>query len=159
MNRKYSPEMYLNGVRLLRAHFDTPAITTDIIVGFPGETDVEFDETVHFVLEIGFSKIHVFPYSIRTGTKAANMPNQVDSKTKKARVNVLTQLDEMLQQHFAEKFVSQTVNVLFEEPDDRYAGNFIGYSKRYVRVSAPAHQNEIRDVTLIKIKDSTGYEI
>lgn len=158
MNRKYSPDMYLASVQLLRKYFETPAITTDIIAGFPGETDAEFAETAAFIRTVGFSKIHVFPYSIRTGTKAATMPNQVDSKTKKARVHVLTGLDERLQKAFAEQFVGQDVSVLFEEPDNARPGNFIGYTRRYVRVSARARQNEIKKIHLEKIIGSTGYE-
>ncbi len=158
MNRKYSPEMYLNSVRLLKKYFDAPALTTDIIVGFPGETEAEFQETVDFVNTVGFSKLHVFPYSIRTGTKAATMPNQVDSETKKTRVHVLTRLDERMQESFAAQFVGQTVSVLFEEPDGQNPKNYIGYTKRYIRVSAPAEQNEIRDIKIARTKGATGYE-
>ncbi|MEX1307325.1 MAG: tRNA (N(6)-L-threonylcarbamoyladenosine(37)-C(2))-methylthiotransferase MtaB [Eubacteriales bacterium] len=159
MNRKYSPDMYKDAVNLLREYFDTPAITTDIIVGFPGETESEFSETVNFVRDVGFSKLHVFPYSIRTGTKAATMPNQVPSQIKKKRVHTLTALDENLQHAFAKQFVGQTVCVLFEESDDANENNYVGYTKRYVRVSAKAGKNTIREVTLKKIIGHTGYEI
>jgi len=158
MNRKYTPEEYLRCTTLLRNYFDNPAITTDIIVGFPGETEHEFSETKKFVQDIKFSKLHVFPYSVRTGTKAATMSGQIPSSIKKERVAALLNLDMALQNRFAETFIGSKTEVLFEEEDTDKKGNLIGYTKRYVKVSAKGKNNEIRDVTIRKVHDAVGYE-
>ena len=114
MNRKYTPEEYKQAIALLREYFENPAITTDVIVGFPCETNEEFEETCRFVKEIGFSKMHVFPYSIRTGTPAAKMTGQISNATKKERVSVLLHLDDIMQDAYIRRFIGNTESVLFE---------------------------------------------
>ncbi len=130
MNRHYTTEDYLNRVRMIRNVFPDAGITTDIIVGFPGETDQEFEETYNFAKEVGFSKIHIFPYSIRKGTKAAEM-DQVADNLKKARVKKLTDLEHKLEQDFFKSQDNKIVNVLYEEPKNGYN---IGHSENYIPV-------------------------
>ena len=110
MNRHYTPGEYLQGVEELRRAFDEPAITTDVIVGFPGETEEEFNETYKFVKEIGFSKIHVFKYSKREGTPAYDYENQVDSNIKNERSAKLISLGDKLTEEFISKYI---VNDIF----------------------------------------------
>ncbi len=156
MNRHYTPADYLEAVQFLRRYFDRPAITTDVIVGFPGETDEEFEETYQFIKTVGFSKLHVFPYSIRTGTKAATMPSQIPNAVKKARVNKLIALDNVLQAQYIEQFIGDTVSVLFEEPNASEALNYIGYAERYFSVSAPARPNTVQDVIIKEVSHHTA---
>ena len=107
----------MNAVSLLKKHFDLPALTTDVIVGFPGETDTEFNETVEFVKTVHFSKLHVFPYSIRTAPKQRSCQTRLTRRPKKTRVHILTELDELFQQEFAQQFIGKAESVLFEEQD------------------------------------------
>jgi threonylcarbamoyladenosine tRNA methylthiotransferase MtaB len=158
MNRKYTPEKYFKRVSLLNKYFDLPAITTDIIAGFPGESDTEFNETYEFIEKVGFSKVHVFPYSIRSGTKASTMGNQVLASVKKERVNKLMNLDNSMQQQYFEKFIGKKVSVLFENDDENKKGNKVGYTKRYIKVSAKAKKNEIKDIVIQKISNLVAYE-
>jgi threonylcarbamoyladenosine tRNA methylthiotransferase MtaB len=158
MNRKYTADDYFSRTQIIKKHFSDPAITTDIIVGFPGETQQEFDSTCDFVKKVGFSKIHIFPYSVRQGTVAASMKDHVDNRTKKSRVAVLSAIDQKLQAAFAKQFLNKTVSVLFEEHDKNNTGNFLGYSKRYVKVSGKAKNNTIKDVTIKKIVGEQAFE-
>ncbi|GHV26594.1 tRNA (N(6)-L-threonylcarbamoyladenosine(37)-C(2))-methylthiotransferase MtaB [Clostridia bacterium] len=132
MRRRYNTATFANAVRLLRQAFPGCAITTDIIAGFPGETDEEFSRTVDFVKEIGFSRIHVFPYSKRDGTAAAGFPNQVSEHIKKERAKRLT----LVGNESAEAFISRMIeaSVLFEEAEN---GGVSGYSREYTRVFVP----------------------
>ena len=116
MGRKYRTSEYRGICALLRQYFENPAISTDIIAGFPGETDDEALETLHFAEEIGFSKIHVFKYSGRKGTRAADMPGQVPEEKKKARSEALIRLDTEMHRAYAEGFLGQKLMVLIEEP-------------------------------------------
>ena len=129
MNRKYDTEYYLNKINVIRSIRPNISITTDIIVGFPGETDREFNETCEFAKNIEFSKIHVFPYSRRKGTKADLMPNQIDEKIKKERVAKLIQISDELENNYLNKFINQEVEVLVEKNDDNsssgHTGNYL----------------------------------
>lgn len=123
MRRRYTAEEYAEGVRLLREAFEDLSLTTDIIVGFPGETEAEFAETLAFAEKIGFSKINVFPFSPRRGTAAWDMPDAVDPAVKKERCRRLLDLSDRLERRFREAYVGKTVEVLFEsEKDGRYSG-------------------------------------
>ncbi|MCR5525812.1 MAG: MiaB/RimO family radical SAM methylthiotransferase [Lachnospiraceae bacterium] len=129
MNRHYTAEEYLDGVKLLRQYFDSPAITTDVIVGFPQETDAEFDETHEFLKKVNFYETHIFKYSRRQGTPADRMSGQLTDAQKHARSTVLLALNNENKRKFADSFIGREVEVLFEENNE-------GYTKEYVRVKA-----------------------
>lgn len=126
MARQYRIEQFLEISRKLKGALDRPAITTDVIVGFPGETDEDFKQTLKICREVGFAKIHVFPFSPRSGTAAVRLDGQVDSKIIKERGKILNELDLELQEQFRQQFVSETVRVIVESTDppkgrcDRY---------------------------------------
>lgn len=136
MNRHYTPAEYLNGVRILRSVFDHPAITTDIIVGFPGETEEEFCETLDFATEVGFYEMHIFKYSKRKGTKAAVMPDQVSDDIKAKRSNVLIELEKEESKNFRRYYIDKEVDVLIEELKEIEGRSYyIGHTREYVKVA------------------------
>ncbi|HHT86558.1 MAG TPA: tRNA (N(6)-L-threonylcarbamoyladenosine(37)-C(2))-methylthiotransferase MtaB [Clostridiales bacterium] len=131
MNRKYTTEEFYACVQALRQSMPDCAITTDIIAGFPGETREEHMETLEFIKKVGFSRLHVFPYSQRKGTVAAKMPNQIPKAEKERRAGEVIALGDEMQYKFHENYVGKTVSVLFEE----VVGGFIrGYTEDYVDV-------------------------
>jgi len=132
MKRKYTTAEYKEAVKVLKEHLPGVAFTTDIIVGFPGETQEEFNETVAFIKEIGFSHIHIFPYSIREGTLAATMKHQVSPQIKGKRVKALTTVAKKLQNDVLKKHLGQTLEVLIEHnhKNDIYEG----YTNNYIKV-------------------------
>ncbi len=138
MNRKYTTEDYRNCCNELRRVYDNPSFTTDIIVGFPGETDEEFEETCEFAKEIGFSKIHVFKYSRRRGTVADKMPKQVPEDVKNKRSHRLIAIEEALGDTYRAGFIGKEQKILLEEievfDEKKY---IIGYNERYVRCALP----------------------
>jgi threonylcarbamoyladenosine tRNA methylthiotransferase MtaB len=130
-------------------------LTTDIIVGFPGETDQEFEETMAFVEQIKFSEIHVFQFSKREGTPAATMPDQVDQKFKKARSEKLIELASDLGKRYKAQFIGETIEILMEE---RKENECIGHSKNYLKISVidPEHkgiQGKVYNVIIKEILD------
>ena len=131
MNRKYKKAEFLAKVKKIKAVRPDVNLTTDVIVGFPGEDENDFLETVAFCQEVGFSKIHVFPYSERKGTRAYNMPNKVPGNIRKERARQLIKIDEDLQRKFNERFVGQVVDVLIEEVFDNKA---IGHTENFLKV-------------------------
>ena len=136
MNRHYTPDEYLEGAKHLRTAFDHPAITTDIIVGFPAETDEEFDKTVQFVKKVDFYEMHIFKYSKRKGTKAAVMPNQVPENMKTKRSAILQEIESESSKKFREHYIGKNVAVLFEEQKEIGGTQyFIGHTKEYVKVA------------------------
>ena len=156
MNRPYTPEEYADFVALLRERFEAPAITTDVIAGFPAETEVEHAETLKFVESIGFSRLHVFPYSAREGTKAYGMSPKVPKATAKKRAGELIVLGEKLEAEYINSQLGRSADVLFEEASQGYPGLLEGYSERYIRVSAVAEKNQLKRVTLKNIKGLTA---
>ena len=148
MNRKYNKEYFLNKINVIRSIRPNISITTDIIVGFPGETNDEFNETCEFSKLIGFSKIHVFPYSRRAGTKADTMPNQIDEKVKKERVTKLMEISNELEIKYIEKFINQEVEVLVEKSVD---GISYGHTGNYleVEINSSCERNSIVKVKII----------
>lgn len=134
MNRRYTSEEYREGCRILRKYFEHPAITTDVIVGFPGETEAEFEATRAFIKEIAFFEVHIFKYSRRHGTRAAVMENQVPEEIKTARSECLFSDTERLSRDFMRWYEGRSVEVLLEEPvfiaGKRY---FIGHTPEYVK--------------------------
>lgn len=149
MNRKYSTEEYRKNVELIREYMPDAGITTDIIVGFPEETDEEFTESYEFAREIGFSRLHVFKYSKREGTPAAEMKGQIDGNIKNERSDRLIALGDSMAEKFAEKFIGRKLQVLFEE-DDRFIDYVEGYTSNYirVRVNNPDLKGEMKEVEI-----------
>ena len=134
MNRKYVTAEYIAGCDELRRVYDNPAITTDIIVGFPGETEAEFSETVEFAKKVNFSRIHIFKYSRRRGTVADKMPGQIEEKVKSERSDILSKAEEKMAYDYAASFMGKTQNVLLEEEEKIDGVTYLtGYSERYVR--------------------------
>ena len=129
MNRKYLTKDYLKTVKLIRKNFENPNISTDIIVGFPGETNKEFKKTYNFAKKVKFANIHIFPYSLRSGTVAEKMP-QVDGIIKKIRVKKLEKLNEKLNKAYIKKSKKQILTVLVEEKVDDY---FVGHTENYIK--------------------------
>lgn len=132
MRRHYDTALFRALVRGIRARFENPAITTDILVGFPGETEAEFATTVRFAEEIGFSKIHIFPYSVRPGTIAAQLPDQVPAGTKTARVAALREAAEPCRERFLSSMVGNRCQVLIETK--MKDGLLTGYTENYLPV-------------------------
>ena len=136
MNRKYSAAEYKAGCEILRKYFEHPAITTDVIVGFPGETEEEFAITKAFLEDIHFYEMHIFKYSKRQGTRAAVMPNQVPEEKKNVRSAELIELGEKMSQEFRQHYLGQEVEVLFEEESViDGVSYYVGYTKEYVKVA------------------------
>ncbi len=139
MNRRYTNSEYYDKCNLLREYYDNPGITTDIIVGFPGETKEEFNTTKEYVKKIGFSEMHVFKYSKRNGTKAATMPEQVQEEIKTIRSNELIELGKELSKKFRQNLAGKIKDILLEESiiieGESYA---TGYTKEYVKVAVKA---------------------
>ena len=130
MNRRYTTDEFRKIVSLLKNHIPEVALTTDVIVGFPGETNEEFEITYEFLKEINFSKMHVFKYSPRKGTKAAGFPNQVDGKIKDERSSKLIELSMKNEEAFASQYLGKEIEVLFENEHDGHTTNYIEvYSK------------------------------
>lgn len=153
MNRHYTPDEYYEAVMRLNRVYRDPAITTDIIVGFPGETDAEYEETKAFAEKCGFSKIHIFPYSVRTGTVAAKMPDQVSDDVKKMRAADLAVLEEKLASSFRERFVGAEEDVLFEEQVTVDGETYeLGHTTRYVKVACKLDDSEGRILRVSDLK-------
>ena len=153
MNRKYDATSFWYKIAGIKASVPDIAITTDIIVGFPGETEEEFEETMHLAEQCGFAKIHVFPYSPREGTPAAKMKNQVPPDIKKGRVKRLMSLSNKLENAYQKKFEGKTLSVLFEEYDpalDMCKGHSSNYLLVYKKSDVNLH-NQMVDVEYHKI--------
>lgn len=153
MNRHYTAAEYAQICARIRSFFDNPAITTDIMVGFAGETEEDFEESVRFAEEIGFAKVHVFAYSIREGTRAAKMDGHMPQKIKDARSRIMIERTDALQEKFLQTQINRVQSVLFETQQD---GIYTGYTPNYTRVFAPSSRDicgEILPVRLLSVKD------
>ncbi len=146
MNRKYLCDYYENRISKIRSIRDSISISTDIIVGFPGETEELFLETMDFARKMKFSKIHVFPFSVRHGTVAENMPNQVDEKIKKERVKRLVELSCELEKNYMKSFIGKITEVLVETNSDNES---IGHTSNFLKVRI---NENIKSNTLVKVK-------
>ena len=153
MNRKYDLDYFVNKITEIRNIRPDIAISTDIIVGFPGETEELFQSTLDISKKIGFSKIHVFPYSIRNNTPAAKMKNQIDGNIKKDRVRRLINLSEELEKEYMNKFINKEVEVLIEKNVDGYS---IGHTSNYLLVKIP-DSNYSKEEVVSVIIDSVEY--
>lgn len=150
MNRHYTTNEYKDIVLKLRENIKDVSITTDIIVGFPGETEKEFNTTYEFLKDIKLSKMHIFKYSERKGTRAEQLPNKVSPAVKEERSQKLIELDEILEENFIKSFINKDMKVLFEEGNDEY---YSGYTTNYIKVMVKSMEDitgKILDVKLIK---------
>jgi len=150
MHRRYTPEEYFAACETLRKYMPGCAITTDVIAGFPGETDEEHAETMAFVEKVGFARIHVFPYSRRTGTVADRMDGQVPENTKKERAQKLIELGNKLEAQYVSYMTGTVQRVLFEE--ETGGGYAEGYTGQYVRVRAKAAPNSFECVRIERVE-------
>lgn len=150
MNRKYTTARYKESTQILRKYYPNANFTTDVIVGFPGETDEEFNQTYKFLKEIGFYKMHIFKYSPRKGTVAEKLPNQVDGNIKEERSRKLIELSNNMQNQTNNQYIGKTVKVLFEEYENGY---YKGHTTNYMVVKVQTKEQEgfidnIKDVEI-----------
>lgn len=160
MNRRYSPEDFLHMLGNIRSRFVDASITTDIMVGFPGETDEEFEQSIQFCREAGFAWMHVFPYSSRKGTPAALFPQQIDKAVKEARAARMGQLSSELKAAFAKSFVGRRMELLFEKPDPRKPGILDGFTVNYLPVTVrcdPSLTGHYANVLIERILEESLY--
>lgn len=152
MNRRYTSEEYYEKCQLLRKYFDNPALTTDVIVGFPGETEEEFAKSKAFIDKVDFYETHIFKYSKRQGTKAAVMDNQIPEQIKTLRSNELLELDEQKRAKYEANFLGREVEVLMEESILINGETFqVGHTKEYVKIALQTEKNLQNQVTNVEI--------
>jgi threonylcarbamoyladenosine tRNA methylthiotransferase MtaB len=152
MNRRYTSEEYYEKCQLLRKYFDNPALTTDVIVGFPGETEEEFEKSKAFVDKVNFYETHIFKYSKRQGTKAAVMEGQVPEQIKTVRSNIMLEMDEKKRAEYEKTFVGREVEVLFEEKITKNdACYWVGHTKEYVKIALQTEENLQNQLTNVRI--------
>ncbi|MDE6208884.1 MAG: tRNA (N(6)-L-threonylcarbamoyladenosine(37)-C(2))-methylthiotransferase MtaB [Lachnospiraceae bacterium] len=154
MNRHYTPDMYYERCKMIREYFDNPAITTDVIVGFPGESDEDFEKCKSFLRKVCFSEMHIFKYSKRHGTIAAKMENQIDDNKKSIRSDILLELNEIMNLEYRNSFIGKNAEVLLEEKiyykNKEYQ---VGYTKEYVKIGIISEKDltgKIVNVTVIE---------
>ena len=155
MNRHYTTKEFQKVTEILRKYFKDVNLTTDIIVGFPGETEEEFNKTYEFLSEIKFYKMHVFRYSKRNGTVAAKMPNQVDGAIKDERSNKLIKLSNENEREFQKQYIGKEVEVLFEEEQE---GFYIGHTKNYMMIKIKSKENLENRIQKVLIKDLSFFK-
>ena len=143
MNRRYTSKEYEDIVDILRKNLNDVSITTDIIVGFPGETDNEFSLTYDFLKRIKLSKMHIFKFSPRKGTRAENMPNQVDGNKKDERSKLLIELNDENEKEFINKHINKRMDVLYEQEVPNKEGFYEGYTTNYIKVISPYKYDSI----------------
>lgn len=154
MNRRYTAEEYYEKCELLREVFDHPALTTDVIVGFPGETEEEFQESKAFLEKVKFYETHIFKYSRRQGTKAAEMKDQVPEPVKTERSNQLIALSRQNQREFEDRLVGKKVEVLMEEQIERDGETWqIGHTREYVKVGRKTEENLTNQLIIVEIEN------
>lgn len=151
MRRKYNVDDFITKVNRIREARPDIAITTDVIVGFPGESDEEFNETVDFIKKVNFAELHVFPFSAREGTPAYSYENQVSPEIKAKRVQVLLDLSEKLKEDYRKKFVGQELEVIIEEKDKK-TGLMIGHSSNYLLLGEQLPESSVGQIVKIKVR-------
>lgn len=160
MNRMYTPEEYYEKCEILRKYFFNPAITTDVIVGFPGETEEEFEECKAFLEKIAFAQMHIFKYSRRKGTRAEKMPAQVTEQDKNNRSDILIKLESKLREKYISSFIGKEANILIEESinidGERY---WIGHNERYLKLAVKDKNVCENQILRVKIKEKLTDEI
>ena len=160
MNRRYTAEEFYEKCELIRSRFETPAITTDVIVGFPGETDEEFSETKAFVQKVAFAQMHVFKYSKRKGTKAADMENQVPEPIKQQRSVELIEIEQKMRMNYREQFIGQKELVLIEEAVviDNITYQ-IGHNERYQKLAIKTEKDLSNEILEVLVREPLTEEI
>jgi threonylcarbamoyladenosine tRNA methylthiotransferase MtaB len=160
MNRKYSSEEYYEKCILLRKYFDNPAITTDVIVGFPGETEEEFSVTKEFLRKISFAQMHIFKYSPRKGTKAESMPNQIKEEIKTKRSNCLLALEAEMALEYQNTFIGKSERILIEESVEINGQTYqMGHNERYLKLAIKAEQDCSNKIVFGIVKEHLNKEI
>lgn len=160
MNRHYTSDEYYEKCQLIRKHIDNPAFTTDVIVGFPGETEEDYISSREFVKKVKFAELHVFKYSKRDGTVAAKMPNQIDEKIKTLRSEDLIKTGEELTKEFRQSKIGQDTTVLFEEKillDNKEY--WVGHTVDYIKIAVPEKENLEGQIRKVNVKDFLTNEI
>jgi threonylcarbamoyladenosine tRNA methylthiotransferase MtaB len=153
MNRKYTTAEYREVVNRLRANFPDVAITTDVMVGFPGETEQEFEESKRFVDEISFAQVHVFKYSPRKGTPSVTFPNQVSPEEKERRSKIMIELSANSEKRFCDKFIGREMEVLFEQQVKEQDGYYEGLTPNYIRVVAHSDEDIEGQIMKVQLKE------
>ena len=156
MNRRYTAEEFEEVTKRLRKAYDDVILTTDIIVGFPGETEEEFTETFEFLSKIKFFKMHIFKYSIRNGTKAATMKDQVPGDIKEIRSKKLLELSDKNELDYIKTYIGKEVKVLFEEKSGEY---YKGHTANYIMVNVKSDKDLSGELLNVKISDVLGLEL
>ena len=156
MNRKYTTKEFKKATELLRNKFKDANLTTDIIVGFPGETEKEFNNTYNFLKEIKFYKMHVFKYSKRDGTVAATMPNQIDGNIAEQRSKKLIEMSNQNELEYNTKYIGKEIEVLFEEKNEEF---WIGHTKNYMVVKTKTDNNLENKICTVKIEEAGTEEL
>lgn len=160
MNRRYTAEEYYEKCELLRRHFENPAITTDVIVGFPGETKEEFEESKEFVKQVSFAQMHIFKYSKRKGTKAETMPDQVQESVKQERSNQLIEIGARLNKEYKQHFMDRIEKILVEEEIEIDGEKYqIGHNERYLKIAFSSEKNYVNEIVQGKITGDLTDEI
>lgn len=160
MNRRYTTEEFEKGVQLLRRAFENATLTTDIIVGFPGETEEEFNTTYKFLEKIKFYKMHVFKYSQRKGTRAAVMPNQVDGSLKEERSRKLIALSNKNEEEYNRSYIGKSVEVLFEDAHVEVGRTYRkGHTTNYIVVKVETEEDWENEIKKVKIVGLDGLEL
>lgn len=148
MNRKYNKEYFINKIKKIKKIKPDMNVTTDVIVGFPGETDKQFEEGIETIRKIGFTKLHVFPYSDREGTKASYMPNKILGNVKKARVKKLLEISRELEVNYMEKHLGKEVSFIPEVYEDGY---LVGHTANYLMIKAKGDESLLGSEVIVKI--------
>lgn len=155
MNRRYTSDEYYERCELLRKYFKHPAITTDVIVGFPGETADEFEESKEFLKKISFARMHIFKYSKRKGTKAESMENQVEDSIKQDRSNQLIKIGTRLEKEYKQLFMDKIEKVLVEEEIEIDGEKYqVGHNMRYLKIAFSSEKDYVNEIVNVRI---TGY--
>lgn len=160
MNRRYTKEEYFNKCSLIREYFKNPAITTDIIAGFPGETEEEFEETKEFLEKVNFASMHIFKYSVRKGTKAAVMKEQVREEIKAQRSQELISLEKDMAAEYKGSFVGKTEKILVEETISLLGKKYqVGHNERYVKLAFESEKEYTNEIVEVKVIGNLNKEI
>ena len=156
MNRRYTSAEYYEKCCILRKYFDNPALTTDVIVGFPGETEEEFRESLEFVDRVNFYETHIFKYSRRAGTKAADMDGQVSEQIKTRRSARMIAMGEQKRRAYEEGFIGKEVEVLVEEPAEIDGKVMqVGHTKEYIKIALDRKENLKNCVVKVQIDNDS----
>jgi threonylcarbamoyladenosine tRNA methylthiotransferase MtaB len=153
MNRNYTAEEYLRAIRNIRENIADIAITTDLMVGFPGETEEHFRQSLQLAREAGFAKIHVFNFSARPGTPAARMAGQISSESRSRRSREALELNEILMHEYRERFLKRRLEVLVEEKKGEH---LVGLTDNYLRVAFPSRQELIGELVGVELLEMGG---